>query len=138
MELKDIRPDLAQVQAAGPEQMVAAAQEVVDVAQNGVAQALVGAPQPQAVNGAPQPQVLNGSPQALAGSPQSGGVYLFINSAVGNDVEAKSRRARDPGPRRSISWASPSVSQEGGGDPNEIQLATDTGASTEVKVEKLG
>ena len=112
--------------------MVAAAQEVVDVAQNGVAQALVGAPQPQALN------ALNGSPQALTGSPQSGGVYLFINSAVGNDVEAKSRRARDPGPRRSISWASPSVSQEGGGDPNEIQLATDTGASTEVKVEKLG
>jgi DNA-directed RNA polymerase II subunit RPB2 len=132
-ELKDMRPDLAQVQAAGPEQVVAEAQEVVAVAQNGVAQALNGAP--QALNGAPQ--ALNGAPQALAGSPQAGGVYLFINSAVGNDVEAKSRRARDPGPRRSISWAEPSVSQEGGGSDGS-QLAIDTGVKTEVSVEKLG
>jgi ribA/ribD-fused uncharacterized protein len=64
------------------------------------------------------------------------GVYLFINSTPMGGVEQKARQARGRGPARSLSWEGmESVSQSGGGSE---QLTTETGQSTEVKVEKLG
>ena len=72
----------------------------------------------------------------VGGSGSGGnGVYLFINSAPMGGIEQKARQARGRGPARSLSWEGmESVSQSGGGE----QLTTDTGVTTEVKVEKLG
>ena len=65
---------------------------------------------------------------------QSGGVYLFINSAMAGGVEPKARQARSHGRNRNISWDGMS----GGGGGGVQQMETDTGAATEVTVEKLG
>ena len=68
---------------------------------------------------------------------QQGGVYLFINSAVGHS----DRRRRDRGSGRNLSWDGMAVSKVGSDEPQEgggEQMTIDTGATTEVKVEKLG
>jgi ribA/ribD-fused uncharacterized protein len=58
---------------------------------------------------------------------QQGGVYLFINSAVG---PRESRRSRDRGTGRNLQWE--------GMKGDDEQLTTDTGIVREVSVEKLG
>ena len=62
---------------------------------------------------------------------QQGGVYLFINSAVGH-----SERKRERGSGRKLQWGGMSVSKE------DEQMTTDTGTgngpAVEVSVEKLG
>jgi hypothetical protein len=77
-----------------------------------------------------------------AGVQQQGGVYLFINSAMGGQVESKSRRARAGGSGRRLQWDGMQVSrvQEGGdADSGPVEeLTRDTGNTTEVTVEKLG
>jgi len=79
---------------------------------------------------------------------QAGGVYLFINSAMGGQVEPKSRKARASGPRRNLSWEGMRpVSQQGGSQESQGSqgseqgsetMTIDSGNSTEVTVEKLG
>jgi ribA/ribD-fused uncharacterized protein len=84
-----------------------------------------------------------------ASAPGGGGVYLFINPAMGGSVEPKARRARDRGRSRNLSWEGMSVSKEGsddnfgssgfegGGSEFAEQMTTETGNSTEVTVQKL-
>ena len=92
-------------------------------------------------------QLGGGSASAVPGG---GGVYLFINPAMGGSVESKARRARDRGRSRNLSWEGMSVSKEGGegsdenfvssdfqGGGSEEQMTTETGNSTEVTVQKL-
>ena len=83
--------------------------------------------------------------QSGGGSSGGGGVYLFINPAMSGQVEQKARRARQSGGGRSISWEGMSVSREGegGGEGGSQeggavqQMTSESGASLEVKVEKL-
>jgi len=132
-ELKDVRADKAMMAPSGtvsqeeaisadaeisPEETVAAAGETVAAAEETVSDAV---------------KVAN----------QQGGVYLFINS--GANVETKARRGRDRGHGRNLAWEGMAVSkldgeqshsQSGGGEVE--QMTIDTGATTEVTVEKLG
>jgi len=79
----------------------------------------------------------------IATGTQQGGVYLFINSAAGGNVEAKARRGRDRGKGRNIAWEGMAVSKlderetssQSGGAVE--QMATDSHAAVEVTVEKL-
>jgi ribA/ribD-fused uncharacterized protein len=64
---------------------------------------------------------------------QQGGVYLFINSAVGPRVPT-----RDRGSGRKLQWGGMTVSKETESDPGSEQMTTDTGAAVDVHVEKLG
>ena len=125
-ELKDVRADQTlmampsppaegqgqgQGQVQGPEEVVAAAGETVADA-------------------------------VKVASTQQGGVYLFINSAVGGHVESKARRGRDRGQGRNLAWEGMEVSKLDGVESQSggavEQMTIDTGATTEVTVEKLG
>jgi hypothetical protein len=82
---------------------------------------------------APIPEGTEGSEGSESQKPvQQGGVYLFINSAVGPRVPT-----RDRGSGRKLQWGGMSVSKE---EPE--QMTTDTGTgngpAVEVSVEKLG
>jgi hypothetical protein len=139
-ELRSFRPDQA---AFGPSAAAAAGESA------GVTESKGGEPgDVEAIAGAAQDQVAaatNGIVQlqqgGAIGSGGSGGVYLFINPAMSGQVEQKSRRARQSGGGRSISWEGMSVSKEGDGDSGQEgggeQMTTESGASMEVKVEKL-
>lgn len=101
-------------------------------------------PAPPAPSEAPEGE---GSPEDVAAAavqlvggtnavvPQQGGVYLFINSAVGAQ-----RRGRDRGSGRNITWEGMSVSKtdSGGGSEEPVEeMTTQSGAGMEVSVEKL-
>jgi DNA-directed RNA polymerase II subunit RPB2 len=76
---------------------------------------------------------------------QQGGVYLFINPNMGNEVEAKARKARNHGYRRNVRWEG---MQGGGGGDVHVERSEDSssndlsnqdsGSGTAVVVEKLG
>jgi ribA/ribD-fused uncharacterized protein len=70
------------------------------------------------------------------------GIYLFINPAMSGSVERKARRAYDRGRSRNLTWEGMTVTQDGGGSsegggPTE-EMSSESGQTTEVKVEKLG
>ena len=69
---------------------------------------------------------------------QQGGVYLFINSAVGGG-EPKARNARNSGPRRQISWEGMEGQGQGqvGGEEKD-QMTINSANTVDVTVEKLG
>jgi len=114
--------------AGAPENLVAAAQEVVAAATGG--QVAI---------------VKEGADEAPAPAPaQSGGVYLFVNPLMRDQLEPKARRARQRGGGGPLRWdGMPGVSgseQRGGGDEDEGRgghgaAAGATGA-TEVTVVK--
>jgi ribA/ribD-fused uncharacterized protein len=126
-ELKDERPDLSFSAASA-----AAVEEDDDAAnapltQNEVVQAAEGI----ANAGVRLATIPEGSEESSQN--QKGGVYLFINSGLDRGgLEPKARAARFSGPRRSVSWDG--MNQTGG----DSQMTTESGTSTEVKVEKLG
>ena len=157
-ELRDYRPDLSVVapaiaplatEEAGDEGDLATGNEgdlvpgAVQQAQETVAAATGGIVQLATI-----PEATEGEETEQAPKPavQQGGVYLFINSAAGT-MEPKARRGRDRGSGRSLAWEGMAVSKmdsiatdmggQMGGDGIE-QMATDSGASLEVSVEKLG
>jgi hypothetical protein len=124
-ELKDVRVDEGAILAppvvmnAGPAEAIQDANATIAAATGGI------------VRMAPIPEVSkeeNSPPASQTGGGQTGGVYLFINSAAATSVEPKARNARNHGSNKRISW-----DQEGG-----EEMRTDSGATTEVKVEKLG
>jgi ribA/ribD-fused uncharacterized protein len=130
-ELKDVRVDQALMAPAAP------APAAANPLQDAVADATGGV-----VRLATVPEVTEGSesaPAPVVGT-QGGGVYLFINSAAG----PSERRGRERGSGRKLAWDGMAVSkmdsstepQSGGNDVEE--MTTDSGASLEVSVEKLG
>jgi DNA-directed RNA polymerase II subunit RPB2 len=136
-ELKDIRVDLqARGGGAGSAPYVAETGDEVNSPANIVADANA-AVELAGVRLATIPEATeNSESNAAAKTNQQGGVYLFINSAVGGYVEPKARRARHSGPPRHISWdgQDSQSSQSGGGE----QMTIDSANTVEVKVEKLG
>lgn len=132
-ELKDVAVDEALLGAGLPAGVVRSAMNAPGVEE---------AVEPT-VEEAAQAAIQEGKANASAvGAPaQQGGVYLFINSAMNGQVEAKSRRARAGGSGRRLQWDGMEVSkvQEGGGSNDGVEEMTrDSGHSTEVMVEKLG
>lgn len=118
-ELKDVRVDQAILAAPAPAQQT---QDVIAAATGGI------------VRMATIPEKTEGSEGTEKAPIQQGGVYLFINSAVG-PREAR----RDRGTGRKLQWEGMSVSKMEGGEGEEPeQLTTGTGTAVEVSVEKLG
>jgi DNA-directed RNA polymerase II subunit RPB2 len=137
-ELKDVRPDqhvLAPAPEAEEEQPVTL-EGIAKQAQESVEELTGGLVKlgtiPEASEGAEQ-----GTTEVKAPAVgQQGGVYLFINSAVGHS----DRRRRDRGSGRSLSWEGMAVSKEGSEETQEgggEQMTTESSNTTEVKVEKL-
>jgi len=121
-ELKDIRTDQA-ILAPGPDaepETKSESESVAEQVQDTIAAATAGL-----VRMATIPEATENTDKPI----QQGGVYLFINSGVG-DREPKARRDRDRGSGRKLHWGGMSVSDE--------QMTMDTGAAVEVSVEKLG
>ena len=111
-ELKDVRADqalLAPVAASVPAKEESLADQVA-AASGGIVR----------LSSIPE-----GSAETNSKPVQQGGVYLFINSAIG---PRESRRSRDRGTGRNLQWE---------GMKEEEQLTTDTGTVREVNVEKL-
>ena len=140
-ELKNVPVDEALL-AAGPSSVIRSAmnapgiEEAVEPLVEETAQATVGAAQAVLQEG-------KGIAGTAGTAVQQGGVYLFINSAMSGQVEAKTRRARAGGSGRRLQWDGMQVSrvQEGGdaGSNDGVEEMTrDSGHSTEVMVEKLG
>ena len=126
-ELKDIRVDLATIQG-GP----VLVEEYDGVASNVDETVTAAAATVGAATGVVKLATITEEGATVPSAPgQSGGVYLFINSAAAPHVEPKARNARSSGPARSISWSG--QEQSGGND-----LTIDSSNTVEVKVEKLG
>ena len=154
-EFKGMRPDLGEAyEGVEPQvQTVQAIQAVQTVPSVGSTVAAANETIAAATGGIVRMAAIPEGSEGVTEKPvtQSGGVYLFINSAAG-PVEPKARNARHSGPRRRISWDSlitregvdSKDSQEGdqddhvGGNQDGEQMTVESGNSTEVKVEKLG
>jgi DNA-directed RNA polymerase II subunit RPB2 len=128
----DGEPDDAD--GVAPEDVVTQASGIVNAATGGVV-SMTPMPTGNAEGEAVQ------QPQPEQGAKQQGGVYLFINPNMGHDVEAKARRARNHGYRRSVRWegmeggAGTHVERDGDGMQ---ELSQQGGSGAEVTVEKLG
>jgi DNA-directed RNA polymerase II subunit RPB2 len=154
-ELKDIRADQTMLAAAAPalalqeqeqeeekekEQETLSLEKITQQAQDTIAEATAGIVKLAGIPEASETKEATETPAAAAPAVQQGGVYLFINPAAGHSE----RRRRDRGSGRNLSWEGMSVSKEGsddvqtGGADASEQMTTESGNTTEVKVEKLG
>jgi hypothetical protein len=140
--LKDVRPDQSLLATGIAAEVVAGAKEdeVVAAAASPDAAVAVAKESVAAATGG----VVSLEP---APTGQQGGVYLFVNPDFGGGGEHKARRGRDRGRGRNLSWEGMAVSkmgseseggQSGGGSNGVEEMTTDSGASLEVSVEKLG
>ena len=140
-ELKDVRADqsLLATGLASSAEAEAEAETSPEAAVVSEAQAAVAAATGGIV------RLEDGSASTPAAAGQQGGVYLFINHG---QVEPKARRGRDRGRGRNLTWEGMAISkmgsdyqsQSGGGDRQGYveEMTTESGASLEVSVEKLG
>ena len=147
--LKDVRPDQSLLATGMAAEAVAEAKEDEAAAAAASPDAAAAAAVATAKESIAAASV-SLAPNAAAPTGQQGGVYLFVNPDFGGQVEHKARRGRDRGRGRNLSWEGMAVSklgagseseggQSGGSDSNGVEeMTTDSGASLEVSVEKLG